>query len=74
MLCPAGHQSALLLPDGKVTRCGQIGDLGIFSNVLADEFRLLDAPSPCAVELCPCDEWKVFPDEMAPRKAGAWLP
>ncbi|OGR47289.1 MAG: hypothetical protein A2X40_01630 [Elusimicrobia bacterium GWC2_65_9] len=74
MLCRAGHRSALLLPDGKVTRCGQIGDPGIFSDFLADGFRLLDAPAPCGVELCPCDEWKVIPDEKTPDQAGAWLP
>ena len=74
MLCRAGHRAALLLPDGKVTRCGQIGDPGIFGDFLADDFRLLDAPAPCSVEFCPCDEWKVIPDEKVPERAGPWLP
>ena len=74
MLCRAGHAAALLLPDGEVTRCGQIGDPGIFSNFLVEDFRLLDAPAPCGVEFCPCDEWKVIPDEKAPAHAGPWLP
>lgn len=75
MPCRAGHKSALLLPDGKVTRCGQIGDPGIFGSFLSEEFRLLEgASSPCDAEFCPCDEWKVLPDEKAPETAGAWLP
>ncbi|MBI3552379.1 MAG: radical SAM protein [Elusimicrobia bacterium] len=74
MLCRAGHKSALLLPDGNVTRCGQIGDPGIFGNIFEADFSLLDKPTPCDVEFCPCDEWKVIPDEKAPEKAGAWLP
>jgi len=31
-------------------------------------------PMPCDEQFCPCDEWKVIPDEKPPEKAGAWLP
>ncbi|MCX5796140.1 MAG: radical SAM protein [Elusimicrobia bacterium] len=72
--CPAGHRSALLLPDGNVARCGQIGDRHIIGNIFAPGFDLLPQPAPCDVELCPCDEWKVIPDEKSPKSAGAWLP
>ncbi|MBI5241189.1 MAG: radical SAM protein [Elusimicrobia bacterium] len=72
--CLAGCRSALLLPDGSVTRCGQVGDPGIFGNICDPDFSLLPGPAPCDVELCPCDEWKVMPDEKAPDRAGAWLP
>ncbi len=74
MLCRAGHRSALLLPDGNVTRCGQIGDRAIFGRFFDESFELMPEPTPCDVEFCPCDEWKVIPDEKAPEKAGAWLP
>jgi MoaA/NifB/PqqE/SkfB family radical SAM enzyme len=60
--CGAGHNSALILPDGNVTRCGQAGDGAIFANFFDPDFRLLEAPSPCAEEFCPCDEWKTLPD------------
>lgn len=72
--CLAGHRCALLLPDGKVARCGQIGDRHIIGDFFSPEFSLLEAPAPCDEELCPCDEWKVIPDEKPPERAGAWLP
>lgn len=74
MLCRAGHQSALLLPNGKVARCGQIGDRYIIGDFFDPHFRLMDAPMPCDVDFCPCDEWKVIPDEKPPERPGAWLP
>jgi len=73
-LCPAGQRAALLLPDGNLTRCGQIGDDGVFASFFDPDFHLLYKPMPCAAKLCPCDEWKVIPDEKAPEKGGAWLP
>ncbi|MFA6092754.1 MAG: radical SAM protein [Elusimicrobiota bacterium] len=73
-LCAAGNRSALLLPDGSLTRCGQIGDAGIFGRVGDGAFPLMDVPKPCDAELCPCDEWKVLPDEQSPAAPGAWLP
>lgn len=73
-LCPAGHSSALLLPDGSVTRCGQVGDPGVFGSFFDPGFSLLPSPMPCDREVCPCDEWKTIPDEKAPKEARAWLP
>ncbi|HOW27049.1 MAG TPA: radical SAM protein [Elusimicrobiota bacterium] len=74
MLCRAGQMAGLLLPDGNVARCGQIGDRHIIGNFFDKDFQLLPEPMPCDVEFCPCDEWKVIPDEKAPDKAGTWLP
>ncbi len=74
MLCKAGYQSALLLPTGKVARCGQIGDRQLIGDFFDPGFSLLPEPMPCDVTFCPCDEWKVIPDEKPPEKAGAWLP
>jgi MoaA/NifB/PqqE/SkfB family radical SAM enzyme len=74
MLCRAGSSSALLLPTGKVARCGQIGDRYLVGDFFNSEFSLMKEPMPCDEEFCPCDEWKVIPDEKAPEKAGSWLP
>ncbi|HVA65857.1 MAG TPA: radical SAM protein [Elusimicrobiota bacterium] len=74
MLCRAGHQSALLLPTGKVARCGQIGDRYLIGDFFQEGFSLMKEPMPCDEQFCPCDEWKVIPDEKPPEKAGAWLP
>lgn len=74
MMCRAGFQSALLLPTGKVSRCGQIGDRHLIGDFFDPGFKLLDGPLACDEDFCPCDEWKVIPDEKPPEKAGAWLP
>ena len=73
-LCAAGWKSALILPDGGVTRCGQIGDQGIFANFFDPNFRLLDKPAPCDAERCPCDEWKIIPDETPGEGGAHYLP
>ena len=74
VLCQAGRLGALLLPNGNVARCGQIGDRHIIGNIFEPSFSLLSEPLPCDVPFCPCDEWKVIPDEKPPEQAGAWLP
>lgn len=74
MLCRAGHLSGLLLPNGNVARCGQIGDRHIVGGFFDPAFELMPRPMPCDVEFCPCDEWKVIPDEKPPETAGAYLP
>lgn len=55
-LCAAGYKSALLFPDGKVARCGQVGERLVIGNFFADDFSLLDRPLPCDAEQCPCLE------------------
>jgi MoaA/NifB/PqqE/SkfB family radical SAM enzyme len=60
LLCPAGYQSALIFPDGKVARCGQIGEKMIIGNFFDSKFKLLGDPLPCDAEFCPCDENKLF--------------
>jgi len=62
-LCPAGHQSALVFPDGKVARCGQIGEKMLIGDFFDPEFKLMDGQSPCDAEFCPCDENKLFGEE-----------
>ena len=53
-LCAAGKSSALIFPDGKVARCGQIGERILVGNIFDENFKLLDNASPCDVDLCPC--------------------
>ncbi|MDD5130368.1 MAG: radical SAM protein [Candidatus Omnitrophica bacterium] len=55
-LCQAGHKTALVFPDGKVARCGQVGESTLVGNFFDDNFKLLEHSSPCPVEYCPCDE------------------
>ncbi len=62
-LCPAGQKTALIFPDGKVARCGQIGEDMVLGNFLAQDFKLLDSPLPCEAEYCPCDEGEVIPED-----------
>lgn len=62
-LCPAGYNSALIFPEGKVARCGQIGERNIIGHFLDQGFKLLDEPQACDAEFCPCDEGKLFGEE-----------
>lgn len=59
-ICPAGYQSALIFPDGKVARCGQIGERMVIGNFFDSEFKLLERQLSCDAEFCPCDENKLF--------------
>jgi MoaA/NifB/PqqE/SkfB family radical SAM enzyme len=55
-LCIAGKNTALLLPDGTVVRCGQVFYRAIIGNFFDENFKLLEDSLPCEVEICPCDE------------------
>lgn len=55
-ICYAGKKSALIFPDGKVVRCGQIGERFIIGNIFSEDFSLLDKPLGCDVGSCPCLE------------------
>ena len=55
-ICYAGKQSGLLLPDGEVSRCGQLWYNCIIGNFFDSDFKLLDQPQDCTVEACPCNE------------------
>jgi len=62
-LCPAGQKTALIFPDGKVARCGQIGEGMVLGSFFDPDFKLLDGPLPCEAEHCPCDEGDVMPED-----------
>ncbi|MDD5102359.1 MAG: hypothetical protein PHH62_05185, partial [Endomicrobiaceae bacterium] len=53
-LCAAGQKSALIFPDGKVARCGQIGERILVGNIFDKNFKLLDKAQECDVDICPC--------------------
>ena len=59
-LCYAGKQSGLLLPDGKVSRCGQLWYNCIIGDFFDENFSLLTEPKTCPVDLCPCNEDKLW--------------
>lgn len=58
-LCSAGYKSALIFPDGKVARCGQIGERFLIGNIFDENFHLLEKPLKCDVDLCPCLEGNI---------------
>ena len=51
-----------MFPDGKVARCGQVGERVLVGNFFDSEFGLLDKPLACDAEFCPCDEGRLFGD------------
>lgn len=65
-LCSAGQKTALIFPDGKVARCGQIGEEMVLGSFFDSDFKLLDNPLACEAEYCPCDEGKVAPEDDEP--------
>lgn len=62
-LCQAGQNTALIFPDGKVARCGQIGEDMLLGDFFESGFKLLDKPLPCEAEYCPCEEGRVMPED-----------
>lgn len=62
--CHAGKKTAILLPDGFVARCGQLFYNSILGNFFDPNFRLLNEISLCNVESCPCDEYKIFEEDL----------
>jgi MoaA/NifB/PqqE/SkfB family radical SAM enzyme len=54
--CSAGHTSVLVFPDGKVARCGQIGERFLLGNFFDPELKLYDQSMECDAQYCPCQE------------------
>lgn len=73
-LCPAGRDTALIFPDGKVARCGQIGESKLLGSFFDANFKLSEEPLPCEAEFCPCDEWRVLPEEGNKDAAKPYKP
>lgn len=55
-LCNAGYIYASIKANGNVTRCGPLSDKPI-GNIFDHNFKLLEKPTPCESEFCPCDEY-----------------
>jgi len=64
-LCRAGQVYADVKADGSVFRCGGSYPETI-GNLFGSEFELLDEPSPCKSDFCPCNEWA----QLLVEKAG----
>jgi hypothetical protein len=61
--CSAGHTAALIFPEGKVARCGQIGERLLLGNFFDPGFELHGQPMICDAEYCPCREDKIEGDD-----------
>jgi MoaA/NifB/PqqE/SkfB family radical SAM enzyme len=70
-LCQAGRKTALIFPDGKVARCGQMGEKLLIGNFFDQEFNLLDKDLTCEAQYCPCAEDEIFPAEENRSPAGS---
>ncbi len=68
-LCTAGQRYAIIKADGSVFRCGgsQPESLG---NLFSGNFSLLDYPSDCKSEFCPCNEWVFLSQDYGPVRMG----
>lgn len=55
-LCLAGYTSVLVFPDGKVARCGQIGERNLLGSFFDPNLQLYTQSRECDAEYCPCQE------------------
>jgi sulfatase maturation enzyme AslB (radical SAM superfamily) len=59
-MCNAGKTYALVHPNGNAYRCGGGNwkdQHKPFGNIFESDFALLEKPSECGSENCPCNEW-----------------
>lgn len=56
-LCRAGQVYASIKSNGDAVRCGGSGSPRSLGNIFKGNFSLLDRPSPCESDHCPCNEW-----------------
>ncbi len=69
-LCQAGQIYANIKADGSTFRCGG-RDAQLIGNLFSNDFKLLDEPSPCKSEFCPCNEWaSLLVGQEPPDKTG----
>lgn len=65
-MCKAGQIYAIIKTNGSVFRCGG-SHPELLGNLFNDNFSLLDYPSPCKSEFCPCNEWAFLLNEKEDR-------
>lgn len=58
-LCKAGYCYAVVNPNGDVYRCGSqnMNKDYLMNNIFNENFTLLQTPSPCVSDFCPCNEF-----------------
>ncbi len=61
-ICRAGQRYAIIKANGSVFRCGG-SHPELLGNLFSGNFSLLDCPSPCKSEFCPCNEWAFLLNE-----------
>jgi len=66
-ICNAGYAYADIQADGNVVRCAPLGSKSI-GNITDEKFSLLDNPSPCESDSCPCNEYDNLINESAHKK------
>jgi hypothetical protein len=55
-LCRCGIDSAVVLRDGTINRCGQVEET--LGNIFENNYQFYEQPKPCASEFCKCGEAK----------------
>jgi MoaA/NifB/PqqE/SkfB family radical SAM enzyme len=72
-LCRMGQMYAKILPDGRVVRCCALDKnglpLGLLGRITDLDLRLLDEPTACEAENCPC-----FKSMLVGYEEEKWLP
>ncbi|HBL16282.1 MAG: hypothetical protein A2X36_04320 [Elusimicrobia bacterium GWA2_69_24] len=66
--CYSGCVYATVKPNGEVYRCGGAGELGRVGNLFDADFRMWEAPTPCPVEHCVCEEFQYLADRYEVRR------
>ncbi len=69
--CRMGQMYARIEPDGEVYRCCAAGDKMYLGNLLQGTFALLDQPTQCTHDDCPC--WKCMLIDKEEQWLTHWL-
>jgi MoaA/NifB/PqqE/SkfB family radical SAM enzyme len=70
-LCRMGQMYAKIHPNGDTYRCCGDGGSGCLGNLIKGTFRLLDSPSPCECNQCPC--WRCMLVGEEQNWLGHWV-
>ena len=57
-ICGAGQRYAVVQTNGKVYRCGQIGEKQPVGDIFDPNFELFSTGKPCPADYCKCKEFQ----------------